>query len=75
MKDKFSVQEATMLRNELLRSGMDFFQVAETIRLFLAEHGYGISSELAWDVATRLDGPDRTAESFHRQLETMALAM
>jgi hypothetical protein len=75
MGDKFSFAEVAILRSHLQSWGLDSFQVAEIVKMFIAEHGYGISSEMAFDAVKRLEGAGPTVESFHRELETLALVM
>ena len=45
MGEKFSVAEVAALRNELLQGGLDSFQTAELLKMFLAGRGYGVSPE------------------------------
>jgi hypothetical protein len=73
MGDKFSVAEVAALRNELLHGGLDSFQTAELLRMFLAGRGYGVSPESALDAAGRIEGCD--VESLHKELESLALVM
>jgi hypothetical protein len=73
--EKFSVAEVTALRNELLQGGLDSFQTAELLKMFLAGRGYGVSPESALDAANRIEGPNFNVESLHKELETLALVM
>ena len=41
--EKFPASELSSLREDLLQAGLDSRQVAELIRGFLAERGYGVS--------------------------------
>ncbi|HEV2990774.1 MAG TPA: hypothetical protein VG759_20215 [Candidatus Angelobacter sp.] len=75
MGDKFSVAEVTALRNELLQGGLDSFQTAELLKMFLVGRGYGISPESALDAAGRIEGMHCNVESLHKELETLALVM
>ena len=72
---KFSTVEVATLRCNLVNGGLDSFQAAEIIKMFIAAHGYGISPERALDTANRLEATRRNVESFHRELEAVALAM
>jgi len=45
--EKFPVKELTELREDLLQAGLDSRQVAELIRGFLTERGYGVSMDEA----------------------------
>jgi len=73
--EKFSVAEVTALRNELLQGGLDSFQTAELLKMFLAGRGYGVSPESALDAANRIEGPNFNVESLHKELESLALVM
>ena len=75
MGEKFSVSEVTALRNELLQGGLDSFQTAELLKMFIAGRGYGVSPETALDAAGRIEGPNCDVESLHKELESMALVM
>ncbi len=73
MQERFSIAQVATLRRDLLASGLDSFQLAETIKMFFSTHGYGISPEVAREVATRLESTSTNVEFFHRKLETLAL--
>ncbi len=75
MQGKFSTVEVATLRNDLRQHGFDSFQAAETIKVFVAMHGYGMSAEMARDVASTLENSGFNAECFHQQLERVALVM
>lgn len=74
MGEKFSVAEVTALRNELLQGGLDSFQTAELLKMFLAGRGYGVSPESALDAAGRIE-TNCNLESLHKELESLALVM
>jgi hypothetical protein len=75
MGEKFSVAEVAALRNELLQGGLDSFQAAELLKMFLTGRGYGISPETALDAAGRIEGNGCNVETLHKELETLALVM
>ncbi len=75
MGEKFSVAEVVALRNELLQGGLDSFQTAELIKMFLSGLGYGVSPESARDAACRIEGAGCDVESLHKELESLALVM
>jgi DNA repair protein RadC len=74
MGEKFSVAEVTALRNELLQGGLDSFQTAELLKMFLAGRGYGVSTESALDAAGRIES-GFNVETLHKELESLALVM
>lgn len=73
--EKFTPADLVTLRGELLRSGVDSFQAAEIVASFLSGRGYGISSQEARGVASRIEVPGVTAEGIQAELERVALAM
>jgi hypothetical protein len=72
---KFTAEDVASLRGELLNAGLDSWQAAELISSFLTARGYGISSEGARSVVTRIDASHCTLECMHHELELMALVM
>jgi len=75
MGEKFSVAEVAALRNELLQGGLDSFQTAELITVFLTRLGYGISPQSALDTVERIEGTNCNVEVLHQELERVALVM
>lgn len=75
MSQKFSIAEIARLRSELLQARLDSFQAAETIQIFVAGHGYGISAEMARDAVAWLEIAGHNVEPFRKRLETSALVM
>ena len=75
MVEKFSVNEVSALRNELLEGGLDPWQAAELLQLFLAGRGYGVSPENALRAASRVEGAGCSVESIQKELEGLALVM
>jgi hypothetical protein len=75
MQEKFSIVAVASLRSDILHSGLDSFQAAESIKVFVARHGYGISAEVAREVATSLEGRYENAESLRRHLDKSAWVM
>jgi hypothetical protein len=74
MGEKFSVAEVAALRNQLLSGGLDSFQTAELIKMFLSGLGYGVSPQSALDAAGRIEaGCDM--EALRQELERLALVM
>ncbi len=66
--EKFPTGELSGLRDELLRGGLDSRQVAELIREFLTERGYGVS----FDDAKAAAGDDGVLSgSLQRMQETL----
>ena len=74
MAEKFSVPELSALRSELLQ-GLDSKDAAELVQMFMAGHGYGVSSESARNAVSRAGLLGSTLEAFQRELESIALVM
>ncbi|MCI0348620.1 MAG: hypothetical protein L0Z53_04270 [Acidobacteriales bacterium] len=75
MIERFSVAEMSALRNELLEGGLDSWQAAELLQMFLMGRGYGVSKERAIDAAGRVEGSGFSVETLQRELEGLALVM
>ena len=75
MMAKVSVSEVVDLRNTLLELGLDWFETAEVIKIFVAGRGYGISSEAALHAAGRIEGTGCDTEILHQELESLAMVM
>jgi hypothetical protein len=63
------------LRNELLEGGLDSWQAAELLQIFLTGRGYGVSPEAALKAASRVEGSGCSMESLQKELENLALVM
>ncbi len=73
--DKFSSSELATLRSELLQSGMDAWDAARLLQMFLAGRGYGVSPEAALDAASRVEGAGCALDVIQKELEGIALVM
>jgi hypothetical protein len=73
--EKFSAADVADLRGELMQAGLDSWQAAELVSSFLNARGYGLSSEGARSVLTRIDASHCTLECMHWELEQIALVM
>lgn len=72
---KFTAEDVATLRTELLQSGLDSWQSAELVSSFLSARGYGVSSEGARSVMTRIDSLHCNLACMHAELEQIALVM
>jgi len=75
MKERFSVGEIAVLRNDVVNSGIDSREAAELLQVFLMGRGYGVSPEAALDAACRVEGAGCSMEVIQRELENLALVM
>jgi len=73
--ERFTTTDLMMLRQELLRSGVDSFQAAHIVTNFLSGRGYGVSSCEARAAASRIEGPGCSVESIQAELERVARVM
>ena len=75
MQEKFSAVEVESLRTDLLNGGLDLFQVADAIKVFVAMRGYGISVEVAREIASKIEDTSDSTDFFRKGLESMVLVM
>jgi hypothetical protein len=75
MMESFAETELVLLREELLRSGLDSWQAAELIGAFLITRGYGVSSDAARTAATRIESVGCSLESMREELQKLAQVM
>jgi hypothetical protein len=70
--EKFTASDLAALRSDLLQSGVDSFQAAELVTSFLSGRGYGISTDEARSVASKIETVGCTVESIQAELESVA---
>jgi hypothetical protein len=73
--EKFPDDELFLLRNELLHSGLDSFQVADLLAGFLVQRGYGVSNEQARTAAVLIGSEGCTLPCLQAELEKLAFVM
>jgi hypothetical protein len=73
--EKFPANDLVSLRAELTQSGIDSWQAAQAVAVFLAGRGYGVDSKLVPDAIIRLEGKGCTFECMQQELERVALVM
>ncbi len=73
--EKFPATELSGLREDLLQSGLDSRQVAELIREFLTERGYGVSFDDARLAATNVEVLFGSLQRMQETLEKVAVFM
>jgi hypothetical protein len=73
--EKFGVTELAGLRTELMQSGIDFWQAAEVLAVFLTGRGYGVNADQARAAVMRLEGARCSYECMQMELERVALVM
>lgn len=76
MKERFSVNELTALRNDLIQGGLvDSREAGELLQVFLMGRGYGVSPEAALNAASRVEMAGCSLPILQRELENLALVM
>lgn len=73
--EKFTETDLSLLRDELMQSGLDHWQAAELIGSFLTVRGYGVSHHAARGAATRIESVGCSLKSMQEELEKLALVM
>jgi len=73
--EKFPEADLAGLREELLHSGLDSWQAADLIRIYLSGRGYGVSNHAARYTATRLESFGYNVQRMQEELEKIALVM
>jgi len=73
--EKFPAVELSGLREDLLQAGLDSRQVAELIRGFLTERGYGVSVDDARSAATAIAAKSGSLQGMQETLEKVAVLM
>ena len=72
---QFSANELTSLSQELRESGLDSFQCDAVLTSFLANKGYGVSSNQARLAVLRIGPGDFTLPRLQLELEKLAYMM
>lgn len=73
--EKFTPTDLSSLREELMQSGLDFWQAADLISSFLTVRGYGVSNHAARGAASRIESVGCSLKSMREELEKLALVM
>ncbi len=73
--EKFNELELQSLREDLQLSGLDSWQAAEMVSLFLSSRGYGVSRESAHEAMARMEGSRCSVACLGDELEKLALVM
>ena len=73
--ERFTETDLSLLRDELMQSGLDHRQAAELISSFLTVRGYGVSHHAARGAASRIESVGCSLKSMQEELEKLALVM
>lgn len=71
----FPQQDLNLLRGELMREGLDCFQSAELLAMFINQRGYGVSSSDARHAAVHIEAIGFALSGMQAELERIAVAM
>jgi hypothetical protein len=75
-KERFTVTELNVLRNDLLQGGLvDSGEAAELLQVFLIGRGYGVSRQAAFDAAGRVEMSGCSIPVLQQELENLAMVM
>lgn len=73
--EKFSPSDLKGLRSDLLQCNLDSFLAGEILTSFLSGRGYGISSQEARRVASKIEGMGCKPDHIQQELERVARVM
>jgi hypothetical protein len=73
--EKFSEADLAGLREDLMRTHLDSWQLGDVIASYLSMRGYGVSSHAARTTAARIESAGYTVKSMQEELEKLALVM
>ena len=73
--EKFTKTEVSDLRIRLLQMIPDPLEIAEILQCFLMSRGYGVSSNIAIDAASKMGAAGCSMAAIEKELETVALVM
>jgi hypothetical protein len=73
--EKFPAADLSVLREDLMQSGLDSWQVADLISSFLAGRGYGVSTASARNAASRIGMHGCSLQHMQEEIEKLALVM
>ncbi len=71
----FPQQDLILLRGELMREGLDCFQAADLLLMFIQQRGYGVSSSDARQAAAHIEAIGFGLAGMRAELERIAAAM
>lgn len=71
----FPRQELSLLRGELMREGIDCFQSAELLSMFINQWGYGVSHNDAREAASHIESIGFALSGMQAELERIAFSM
>jgi len=75
LTEKFTKADVSALREELQQRISGPFEIAEILRVFLMNKGYGVSSDGALAAASKVGAAGCSSSAIQQQLEAVALVM
>ena len=73
--EKFAEADLSGLREDLMKSGLDSWQAADLISSFLVARGYGVSTQDARSVVSRMESIGCSLKCLQAELEKLAQVM
>ncbi len=73
--EKFTSADVSVLRYRLLRRIPDPLELADILMDFVVSQGYGVSSNMALDFATKIGASGCSFATIQEALESVALVM
>jgi len=73
--DRFTATELAALRSDLLQGGIDSYEAAQLLQVFLMGRGYGVSPKAALDAAGRVEMAGCALPVLQHELENLAMVM
>jgi hypothetical protein len=73
--EKFTSADVSVLRDRLLRRIPDPLELADILMDFVVTQGYGVSSSMALDFATKIGASGCSFATIQEALESVALVM
>jgi hypothetical protein len=75
LTEKFTNADVSALREELQERISGPFELAEILRAFLINRGYGVSSDTALAAASKVGAAGCSFSALQKELESVALVM
>ena len=75
LTEKFTKADVSALREELQERLSGPFEIAEILRAFLINRGYGVSSDNALAAASKVGASGCSSSAIQQQLEAVAWVM
>jgi hypothetical protein len=75
LPEKFNKADVSALRDQLQQTIPDPLEIADILRTFLTDRGYGVCSHSALDAASKVGAAGCSFTAIQEELEAVALVM